>query len=499
MSKAKRRIRVGRGVIPLASILILLSLLGTFALTFDRVLRVFEAKDWVAHTWEVSASLESVYGIVAAAESDARAYLLTKDAPSSERYQSSRSKANAAIIGVRRLTQDNESQKARLDRLQSAVDLRYTTMRKIVETRAANSLERSLAILQSGRTKGQGLRAMQEVRDAIRACTEEEDRLLQIRLRESDGQFLQAELSFALCIAISFVLISAFGLLSNRIVLQREEAAEEERTFRTQLEREVERTKAAERRLETTMVELRRSNEELQNFAFVASHDLQEPLRKIRAFSDRVRRRGAETLDEESLDSLRRVENAADRMQRLILDLLELSRITTKTRPRVDVDLNRLLDEVVDDLQTRIEETGGRVEYLELPSVVTDPAQIRQLFQNLIANALKFRREGVPPIVTIVGEARPDGRLAIEVRDNGIGFDEKYSDRIFVVFQRLHGRGEYEGSGIGLAIVRKIVERHGGTIQARGRPEEGAAFLFDLPGESGPPPNEATLDQGATQ
>ncbi len=337
---------------------------------------------------------------------------------------------------------------------------------------------------------------MQEVRDAIQACNSEENHKLASRELRSATQTLQAELSYLLSILISVVLISAFGLLSNRLVVQREEAADEERSLRGDLEKEIERTRAAEARLEVTLIELRRSNEELQNFAFVASHDLQEPLRKIRAFSDRVRRRSGDALDEESKDSLQRVEAAAERMQRLILDLLELSRITTKVRPHVRVDLDRTIDEVVDDLQTRLDETGGRVEHGDLPTIVADPAQIRQLLQNLIANALKFRRAETPPVVTLSAEGLPNGRVSIALSDTGTGFEEKYADRIFVVFQRLHGRGEYEGSGIGLAIVRKIVERHGGAIAADGRPGEGATFRFDLPGEASAPPADAKLRGG---
>ena len=488
---------LGRGAIPLASAIVLVCILATSWLTFDRVSQALQTKDRVSHTWEVKTTLENVYGIVAAAESDVRAYMLAKDEPSFERYRASEAKAKAALRAAERLIQDNARQRPLIDGLRRAIARRYAVMRRSTDARRrTGSYDEAITLLRRIQPAGEGFRAMDAVRQAIEASNAEENRLLQERVQRSQGQIVQAEITFALSIVISIVLISTFGLLSNRLVVQREEAADEERAFRADLEREIERTREAERQLESTLVELRRSNEELQNFAFVASHDLQEPLRKIRAFSDRVRRRNETNLDDESKDSLRRVEAAAERMQRLILDLLELSRITTKGRPRVSVDLGKTIDGVLDDLQTRLEETGGRVDRGPLPRVVADPAQMRQLMQNVIANALKFRRPDVSPIVTIGGSTLPNGRVALEVRDNGIGFEEKYADRIFVVFQRLHGRGEYEGSGIGLAIVRKIVERHGGNIEARGNPGEGASFLFDLPGENGEPAKDARLDEG---
>jgi PAS domain S-box-containing protein len=237
--------------------------------------------------------------------------------------------------------------------------------------------------------------------------------------------------------------------------------------------------------------ELARSNEELQQFAFVASHDLQEPLRKIKAFGDRLRTSYADVLDEQGRDYLQRMQNAAGRMQILIEDLLTLSRVTTRGQPFTAVNLSLVTQEVLSDLEVRIGQTGARVEVRQLPTINGDPLQIRQLLQNLIGNALKFYRKDETLVIKIYCEFltnQSDKVLLgtpelcqIFVEDNGIGFDEKYLDRIFNVFQRLHGRSEYEGTGMGLAICRKIVERHQGTITAQSALGQGSKFIVTLP------------------
>jgi signal transduction histidine kinase len=260
-----------------------------------------------------------------------------------------------------------------------------------------------------------------------------------------------------------------------------------------QLQREIAERKQAEEALERQAQELARSNAELESFAYIASHDLQEPLRKVVAFGDRLQAKYGETLGEQGRDYLERMQSAAARMQALINALLTYSRVTTKAQPFVLIDLDRVAREVVSDLETRIEQLGGRVEVGDLPTVDADPMQMRQLLQNLIGNALKFHREDEAPVVKIraerlngreggaAGGSSGDAWYRIMVEDNGIGFDEKYLDQIFQVFQRLHGRSEYEGSGIGLATCRKIMERHGGSITARSAPGQGATFIVTLP------------------
>jgi PAS domain S-box-containing protein len=232
--------------------------------------------------------------------------------------------------------------------------------------------------------------------------------------------------------------------------------------------------------------ELERSNQELQAFAYVASHDLQEPLRKIRAFGDVLREDFGSALGTEGSDFLQRMQNAAERMQTLINDLLAYSRVTTRAQPFREVDLNSVVEEVLDTLELRTRETGASIEVKDLPSLQADPLQMQQLLQNLIGNALKFHKPDTSPRVTVLTRPAPDAPderswIELVVQDSGIGFDERYLDRIFSIFQRLHGRGGFEGTGVGLAICRKIAERHGGSITAHSAPDQGASFVVRLP------------------
>ncbi|MBI4388786.1 MAG: PAS domain S-box protein [Nitrospinae bacterium] len=279
------------------------------------------------------------------------------------------------------------------------------------------------------------------------------------------------------------------GALLGRIV-ERERIGKAQQAVRDNLEKLVsERTRelsSANRALQQFTGELQRSNQDLQAFAATASHDLQEPLRKIKIFGEMLEKDYASILGEKGGEYLKRMTAASRRMQQFIGDLLEYSRIATRAQPFKTVDLNNAVSDVLADLEGRLAESGGTVNFKNLPSLDADPSQMRQLFQNLIANALKFRKKDTPPAVMLTSRRLANGMWEIVVEDNGIGFDAKQSGRIFRPFERLHGRSEFEGTGMGLAICQRIVCRHNGAIAAQSAPREGAKFIIHLPEKQTP-------------
>ena len=275
--------------------------------------------------------------------------------------------------------------------------------------------------------------------------------------------------------------------LEHQLKLEKQglEASVKERTAQLQLTNkglmdEIAKRQSVEMELNAYGEELTRSNKELEDFAYVASHDLQEPLRKIQAFGNLLLGEYGDTLGPEGADYLQRMHSAANRMSTLIEDLLAFSRVTRAAKRLQQVDLTAVLQDVVSDLEARVEDTGATVKVGKMATVTADPTHMRQLFQNLVGNAIKFHRPDVAPIVSVESKSKRGG-IEITVSDNGIGFDEKYLDRIFAVFQRLHERSNYEGTGIGLAVCRKIVERYDGTISAKSIRNKGSTFIIWLP------------------
>lgn len=246
---------------------------------------------------------------------------------------------------------------------------------------------------------------------------------------------------------------------------------------------ELEVSRAAEARLDEQTVDLRRSNAELEQFAYVASHDLQEPLRKVASFCQLLEKRYGDQLDERGIEYIGFAVDGAKRMQVLINDLLSFSRVGRVGTKQAEVDLDRTLDAAVDNLAAAIEETGAEVVRPQrLPGIVGDPTLLTMLWQNLIGNAIKFRhKERTPRIVIDCVRGADDSEWLLTLSDNGIGIAEEFTDKVFVIFQRLHGREVYPGTGVGLALVKKIVEYHDGTVRIDTTYTDGTRFEFTLP------------------
>jgi light-regulated signal transduction histidine kinase (bacteriophytochrome) len=253
--------------------------------------------------------------------------------------------------------------------------------------------------------------------------------------------------------------------------------------------------KEAQLQLERTVEELKRSNTNLEDFAYAASHDLKEPIRKVKTFTDRLKYALGDRLLEKDMHYFDRMEKATERMQYLIDDLLEYSHVSTSTTYTDEIDLNKKVAQVLEDLEVEVEKKQAVITIDPLPVVNGHRRQIQQVFQNLITNALKFSKPGVTPEIRITStittgenipftlpeELKNKRYNLIQISDNGIGFEQEYADTIFKMFQRLHAKAEYEGTGIGLAIVRKVIENHKGFIKAESKPGEGATFKIFLP------------------
>lgn len=425
--------------------------------------------------------LNGLYHEVLKAETGQRGFLLTD----TEAYLGPYSNAVEALerkLADPGVLQLNEDQSERYRQFSALIRQKLDELADTVSAANENRAFEAIQLVFTNR----GFNLMDDISNGVNELVSHENLLLlerQSRMARNRGIALYLVLAANL-LGILMVLILA--RLARKARITEQIYVQSLQDARDTLELKVaERTET----LQHYSSELKRSNRELQDFAFVASHDLQEPLRKIQAFSDRLQTGFEEQLDEQGKDYLQRMKNAASRMSQLIEDLLTFSRITSKAQPFLDVSLSEIMDQVLDNLEVAIEESQARIEIDALPEIEADASQMRQLFQNLIGNALKFRKEGVQALIEIKVRAMSADEnnahriewVEIEISDNGIGFDSQHAEVIFKPFQRLHRRDEYRGTGIGLAICRRIVERHGGTISAASKEGVGTRIIIRLP------------------
>jgi signal transduction histidine kinase len=447
--------------------------------------RVLQNERVILHTRNVQAGLAQILSELVDAETGQRGFLITSDDVYLQPYESARRGLPGQMRAMRDLLTDNPEQLARFDHVEHLIQERMAILEFSVQQIRDQQTDVAFESIKAGR----GLSVMNQLRERIAEMQAVEETHLSERSRQSNVQFQTTLVTIVLGTTISLAVVGLAYFVIGQELTRRKDAEQAVRAINDRLETTVsERTSA----LVQTSAELLRSNRELEQFAYVASHDLQEPLRKIQAFGDRLKKATGDTLPEASREYVDRMQASATRMRTLISDLLTYSRVSTQNQAFRPVNLSEILAGVQSDLVVRIEECGGRIDADPLPTINADPTQMQQLFQNLIGNALKFRRAEIPPVIRITCRPLADVPTdenhtagsrgwRILVTDNGIGFETQYADRIFGLFQRLHGRGEYDGTGIGLSICRKIVERHGGRITANSQPGVGTEFVIDLP------------------
>jgi signal transduction histidine kinase len=446
-------------------------LLFAAGLSYRSLVRNADDRQWVVHTYQVIGQLDALLQGMTDAETGQRGFILTGKDSYLEPYWHGLAEVRERSAEVRRLTADNANQQRSLDLLEPVIAAKFSELRERIEVRRERGLTAGVTAVR----EGTGKRYMDTIRTAVQNMKGEEERLLGQRSAELKASSEKTVVALVAGEFLGLLSLGIAGLVVYREMRQRRGAEERVRNLNADLERKVaERTAELAERAKN----LERSNMELQQFAYVASHDLQEPLRTIASFTQLLAKRYGDKLDDKAREFIAFAVDGSKRMQALISDLLSFSRVGTQGRSLVPVSTDAVLNAVLKSLKRGIEESRAIITRDPLPVVLADELQLSQLLQNLIGNAIKFRREDT--VKVHIGADRSATGWNISVRDNGIGVAPEHNERIFVIFQRLHTKTQYPGTGIGLAICKKIAERHGGRIWLEPSPGGGSTFIFSI-------------------
>ncbi len=425
-------------------------------------------------------SLDELLSTIQDAETGQRGYLLTGSEVYLAPYIRAKGELTQRFSEMATLASRAGIESARLNELRAAVDTKMGELELTISLHDSHNQEAMTAEIRTNR----GEQAMARIRRLIGQLKSEQTEAYESRYTQQTRSQLYLTAALGVGVALSILLLIFtlyFGRLYSR---ERDETEAEIRSLNEELELRVqERTAELEARTlesEAQAAKLERSNTDLAQFASVASHDLQEPLRMVASYMGMLSRKYGGTLDETARTYIQYATGGAVRMQTLVHDLLAYSHAGTEAITKQITPAEKICRQAIENLRLVIQENSAAVHFENLPLVEVDEVKMMQVIQNLLGNAIKFRKPDVPPEITISAERRPTDWL-FSVRDNGIGFDAKYSDRIFQVFQRLHSVGRYPGNGIGLSICRRIVEHHGGNLWAESQPGAGSTFYFTVP------------------
>ncbi len=453
----------------LFAILIFILLFVSY-LSYQRINDLIEAADLVNHTNTVKIKLRETYISIADAETGQRGYLITKDTLFLQPYSGAFEQTQATVAELDSLMEDYPEQQQNLSALKVLIKKKFDMLNLFIQL-SYDSTQQMGPLLDFGRN------IMDSVRIVSANMMNVEKELLQKRMKEKEHHAnVSPILSLVLVVATLLIVILAF--LKIRKTQSGLNLMNEQLINRDKL-------------ITAKNLELESTNTELSSFTWIASHDLQEPLRKIQVFSERIIDKDGDQLSDNAKDYFNRINAAAQHMQNLIKSLLIFSQTSITEKIFEKVDLNKTLHDVEELLKDSITKKDACIESDHLPTINAVRVQIHQLFLNLIGNSLKYSKADVAPHIKITaekvtinevtGRVNPNGYFwKIIIRDNGIGFEHIYEHKIFEPFQRLHGKTEYEGTGIGLAICKKILQSHNGTISATGQPNIGSTFTFFL-------------------
>lgn len=445
----------------------LAALITTIFLSYVRYDKTIAGLQLVNQTGEVLTDVHQLQSNLKSCDAIVIKQLLLPDTGAIRKVVKSRQTSLHIINALGVLTLDNSAQQKNINFLKPIIRSRYETWLSLVKRAPVLTDTEIDSVIQ------QGLLVDKQIDALLNKMSASEEILL--AQREKIG--LETARSSPMYLLLTALITLAFVAF-----------------FVYMLYQSLKITKGLNDEIELKNMVLQRSNRDLEQFAYVASHDLQEPLHKIKAFNDRLKVKEQGNLSEEGLRMLDKINGFAGRMQRLIDDLLDYSRLTNHKLELTQVSLSSALQDAVSALSEQIENSGTTIVYKDLPTITGYPSQLSRMFQNLFSNSIKYAREGVAPVISLkyaiekgkaIENVRPGDEdkdfVKLTITDNGIGFEQQYADKIFVIFQRLHGKSEYEGTGIGLAVVKAVVSNHQGYIQAVGKENEGAEFRLYFP------------------